>query len=83
MPLGLSHIPFNNVRRRQPPFILFATGVVGLEPTAANLEDWYSIQLSYTPIRLIKKSGMLTTQPGGNLKVLWNLQPEPLDFIEL
>jgi hypothetical protein len=26
---------------------------------------------------------MLTTQPGGNLKVLWNLQPEPLDFIEL
>ncbi len=26
------------------------TGVVGLEPTAANLEDWYSIQLSYTPI---------------------------------
>lgn len=34
-------------------------------------------------IRLIKRSGMLTTQPGGNLKVLWNLQPEPLDFIEL
>jgi hypothetical protein len=32
---------------------------------------------------LIKKSGMLTTQPGGNLKVLWNLQPETLDFIEL
>lgn len=26
------------------------TGVVGLEPTATNLEDWYSIQLSYTPI---------------------------------
>lgn len=41
---------FINFRRRQPPFILFATGVVGLEPTAANLEDWYSIQLSYTPI---------------------------------
>ncbi len=36
--------------RRQPPFILFSTGVVGLEPTAANLEDWYSIPLSYTPI---------------------------------
>ncbi len=25
---------------------------------------------------------VLTTQPGGNLKVLWNLQPKPLDFIE-
>ncbi len=39
-----------NCRRKQPPFILFSTGVVGLEPTIANLEDWYSIQLSYTPI---------------------------------
>lgn len=24
--------------------------MVGLEPTATNLENWYSIQLSYTPI---------------------------------
>ncbi len=28
----------------------FSTGVVGLEPTAADLEDRYSIRLSYTPM---------------------------------
>ncbi len=44
---------------------------------------WKAQMLPLHHTRLIKRSGMLTTQPGGNLKVLWNLQPEPLDFIEL
>ncbi len=46
-------------------------------------EAWKAQMLPLHHIRLIKRSEMLTTQPGGNLKVLWNLQPEPLDFIEL
>jgi hypothetical protein len=39
--------------------------------------------MPFSSTRCKEEVRMLTTQPGGNLKVLWNLQPETLDFIEL